>query len=100
VVNAAGQVVGQLSGGCGYDVYNTCNNIENSTVDGAFATYYDQVAPWLGSGGPCTDSHRRLARASFFLSALLDVYSVRSVVSDALLSRGGTEDRYGWFPRS
>ena len=55
VVNAAGQVVGQLSGGCGYDVYNTCNNIDNSTVDGAFAAYYDQVAPWLGSGGPCTD---------------------------------------------
>ncbi len=56
VVNAAGQVVGQLSGGCGYDVYNTCNNIDNSTVDGAFAAYYDQVAPWLGSGGPCTDA--------------------------------------------
>ena len=55
VVNAAGQVVGQLSGGCGYDVYNTCNNIDNSTVDGAFAAYYDQVAPWLGTGGPCTD---------------------------------------------
>lgn len=55
VVNAAGQVVGQLSGGCGYDVYNTCNNVDNSTVDGAFAAYYDQVAPWLGSGGPCTD---------------------------------------------
>ncbi len=56
VVNAAGQVVGQLSGGCGYDVYNTCNNIDNSTVDGAFAAYYDQVEPWLGSGGPCTDA--------------------------------------------
>ncbi len=55
VVNAAGQIVGQLSGGCGYDVYNTCNNIENSTVDGAFAAYYDQVAPYLGTGGPCTD---------------------------------------------
>jgi len=55
VVNSAGQVVGQLSGGCGYDVYNTCNNIDNSTVDGAFAAYYNQVAPWLGSGGPCTD---------------------------------------------
>ena len=55
VLNAAGQVVGQLSGGCGYDVYNTCNNIDNSTVDGAFAAYYDQVAPYLGTGGPCTD---------------------------------------------
>jgi hypothetical protein len=70
VVNSAGQVVGQLSGGCGYDVYNTCNNTVNSTVDGAFAAYYDQVAPWLGSGGPCTDSHRRLVRASFFLVSL------------------------------
>ena len=55
VLNAAGQVIGQLSGGCGYDVYNTCNNIDNSTVDGAFAAYYDQVAPYLGTGGPCTD---------------------------------------------
>ncbi len=53
VVNAQGQVVGQLSGGCGYDVYNTCNNTDNSTVDGAFAAYYDQVAQWLGGGGGC-----------------------------------------------
>jgi len=56
VVNSAGQIVGQLSGGCGYDVYNTCNNIDNSTVDGAFAAYYDQVAPYLGTGGPCGDA--------------------------------------------
>ena len=56
VVNSAGQVVGQLSGGCGYDVYNTCNNIDNSTVDGAFAAYYSQVAAYLGGGSPCGDA--------------------------------------------
>jgi hypothetical protein len=55
VVNASGQIVGQLSGGCGYDVYNTCNNIDNSTVDGAFAAYYDQIAAYLGGGTPCDD---------------------------------------------
>jgi len=56
VVNASGQIVGQLSGGCGYDVYNTCNNIDNSTVDGAFAAYYDQVAAYLGGGTSCDDA--------------------------------------------
>ena len=25
-------------------------------MDGAFAAYYDQVAPWLGSGTGCTDN--------------------------------------------
>jgi V8-like Glu-specific endopeptidase len=57
VVNADGKVVGQLSGGCGTDVYNTCNTVDNATVDGAFAAYFDQVAPWLAGGGQsCSDS--------------------------------------------
>jgi Trypsin-like peptidase domain len=56
VVNANGEVVGQLSGACGTDVNNTCNAVDNATVDGAFAAYYDLVAPILtgGGGGGCT----------------------------------------------
>ena len=48
VVNGGGKVVGQLSGGCGTNVYDTCDNVNNATVDGAFAHYYAQVAPYLG----------------------------------------------------
>ncbi len=55
VVNAEGQIVGQLSGACGYNVNDTCDNEQNSTVDGAFAAYYPEVAAWLGSAGPCDD---------------------------------------------
>lgn len=55
VVDSTGKVVGQLSGGCGTDVYNTCNSIDNATVDGAFASYYASVAQWLGSGSSCGD---------------------------------------------
>jgi len=55
VLNASGQIVGQLSGACGYNVNDECDAINNSTVDGAFAAYYSQVAPYLGSGSPgCT----------------------------------------------
>ncbi|HEY0160729.1 MAG TPA: trypsin-like peptidase domain-containing protein [Thermoanaerobaculia bacterium] len=61
VVNAAGQVVGQLSGGCGYNVNDVCDDTSNATVDGAFAAYYTAVAGILGSGGGgggggCTDA--------------------------------------------
>jgi V8-like Glu-specific endopeptidase len=54
VVNGAGQVVGQLTGGCGFNVNDPCDSALNATVDGAFANYFDQVAPWLDPG-PCTD---------------------------------------------
>jgi V8-like Glu-specific endopeptidase len=47
VVNAAGQVVGQLSGACGTNVNDTCDNISNATVDGAFAAYFGEVAVFL-----------------------------------------------------
>jgi hypothetical protein len=58
VVNDLGEVVGQLSGGCGTNVYDTCDNVNNATVDGAFASYYSEVAQWLdpGSGGSCVAS--------------------------------------------
>jgi hypothetical protein len=56
VVNAAGQLVGQLSGACGYNVNDSCDAIQNATVDGAFASYYDEVAPWLDPAGPPPES--------------------------------------------
>ena len=63
VVNAAGEIVGQLSGGCGYNVNDECDSVSNATVDGAFAAYYPAVASILGSGdggggdpGDCTDA--------------------------------------------
>lgn len=53
VVNSAGQVVGQLSGACGYNVNDPCDSASNATVDGAFASYFSEVEPYLdpGSGG-------------------------------------------------
>lgn len=57
VVNGAGEVVGQLSGACGYNVNDPCDEINNATVDGAFAAYYSEVASILGPGGStCTDA--------------------------------------------
>jgi hypothetical protein len=51
-VNAAGELVGQLSGACGFNVNDNCDADSNATVDGAFAAYYDQVAQFLGTGDP------------------------------------------------
>jgi V8-like Glu-specific endopeptidase len=57
VVNASGQLVGQLSGGCGYNVNDVCDTASNATVDGAFAAYFSSVQPYLGGGGPaCIDA--------------------------------------------
>jgi lysyl endopeptidase len=57
VVNGSGQVVGQLSGGCGTNVTDECDSQSNATVDGAFAAYYSKVSQWLspgGGGGSCS----------------------------------------------
>lgn len=53
VVNGAGQVVGQLSGACGFNVNDTCDSASNATVDGALAAYFSSVAQFLdpSSGG-------------------------------------------------
>lgn len=67
VVNGAGQLVGQLSGACGFNVNDVCDTASNATVDGAFAAYYSAVSSFLGSGdgggdgggddgGTCTDA--------------------------------------------
>lgn len=44
---STGQVVGQLSGACGYNPSDPCDSINNATVDGAFATYYRRIRRWL-----------------------------------------------------
>ena len=55
VLDASGQVVGQLSGACGTNLNDNCDSQNNATVDGAFANYYASVAQWLdGGGGGCT----------------------------------------------
>ncbi|RMF76585.1 MAG: hypothetical protein D6738_01095 [Acidobacteria bacterium] len=54
VLNASGQVVGQLSGACGTNPNNPCASNANATVDGAFAAYYSQISQWLDPGpGNC-----------------------------------------------
>jgi len=54
VVNGNGDVVGQLSGACGTNLNDVCDEVRNSTVDGAFASYYSQISSYLGGGGGCT----------------------------------------------
>ncbi len=54
VLNSAGEVVGQLSGCCGFNCANECDAANNWTVDGAMAFYWDQVAPFLNPTVGCT----------------------------------------------
>jgi hypothetical protein len=56
VVNASGEIVGQLSGCCGFNCGDVCDTGSNWTVDGAFAHYYSSVAPFLDNGGGCVPS--------------------------------------------
>ncbi len=56
VLDASGEVVGQLSGACGFNVNDPCDAAANATVDGAFANYFSQVETFLdpdGGGGGC-----------------------------------------------
>ncbi|MCH7720139.1 MAG: trypsin-like peptidase domain-containing protein [Planctomycetes bacterium] len=54
VLNSAGEVVGQLSGCCGFNCGNVCDSASNSTVDGALAFYWDSVAEFLDPDVGCT----------------------------------------------
>jgi hypothetical protein len=45
-----GQVVGQLTGICGNNPLDPCDNENNTTVDGAFASYFMEIMPWLAVG--------------------------------------------------
>jgi hypothetical protein len=47
VVNDSGQVVGQLYGACGFNLDDVCDSGSNATVDGAFASYFNQVSGFL-----------------------------------------------------
>jgi hypothetical protein len=65
VLNGSGQIVGQLSGACGFNVNDVCDSASNATVDGAFAYYYGQVSSILGGGGPsCSSSGASCSAAS------------------------------------
>lgn len=55
VVNSNSQIVGQLFGCCGFNCGDVCDSGSNSTIDGALAFYYDNVAPFLDPAG-CTPS--------------------------------------------
>ncbi len=64
VLNASAEVVGQLSGACGYNLNDECDAVNNATVDGAFASYYAEIEPFLGGGaagcsgyGDCDDGN-------------------------------------------
>lgn len=61
VVNGNGQIVGQLSGGCGYNLNDVCDAESNATVDGAFASYFADVAQWLDVGGGSGGSEMHVA---------------------------------------
>jgi len=47
VVNASSQVVGQLTGTCGYNTGDDCDHVQNATIDGALAYYWPSVQPFL-----------------------------------------------------
>lgn len=55
VVNANGDIVGQLSGCCGFNCGDVCDTASNSTVDGALAYYFSSVEPYLDPGTPSCD---------------------------------------------
>ncbi len=55
VLNGSSQVVGQLSGACGFNPSNPCDDVNNATVDGAFASYFSSISSILdNAGGGCT----------------------------------------------
>ncbi len=55
VVNNQSEIVGQLFGCCGFNCGDVCDKDNNFTVDGALASYYDQVAEFLDPS-PCVPS--------------------------------------------
>jgi len=54
VLNSASEVVGQLSGCCGFNCGSVCDSNANATVDGALAFYWDSVSEFLDPQGGCT----------------------------------------------
>lgn len=57
VVDANGDVVGQLYGACGFNIGDVCDADSNATVDGAFAAYFSQIEDILDPQGcPATET--------------------------------------------
>jgi len=56
VVNSSSEVVGQLSGCCGYNCGDECDFVNNWTVDGALAYYWDSVSAFLDPDIGCTEN--------------------------------------------
>jgi hypothetical protein len=56
VCNAAGQVVGQLTGACGLNTGDPCDAVNHAIVDGALASYFEDVAAFLDPPVTCTPS--------------------------------------------
>ncbi len=54
VVNAAGEIVGQLTGCCGFNCANECDSANNWTIDGAFADYFNEVESILDPVAGCS----------------------------------------------
>ncbi len=54
VLNSNSEVVGQLSGCCGFNCADECDAASNSTVDGALAFYWSSVAEFLDPPAGCT----------------------------------------------
>jgi hypothetical protein len=54
VLNSSGEIVGQLSGCCGFNCGDECDSQDNWTVDGALAYYWDSVSEYLDPDGGCT----------------------------------------------
>ncbi|HXV76442.1 MAG TPA: serine protease, partial [Candidatus Polarisedimenticolaceae bacterium] len=55
VYNGAGQIVGQLTGACGFSPGDPCASEDNATIDGAFANYFDAIDQYLDPS-PCSPS--------------------------------------------
>ncbi len=47
VLNRDSEVVGQLTGCCGYNCADDCDFVNNWTIDGAMASYWSAVEPFL-----------------------------------------------------
>ena len=55
VANGSDQIVGQLTGACGTNTGNVCDNDNNATIDGAFAFYFGNLEQYLDPAG-CSPS--------------------------------------------
>ena len=54
VVNSAGEIVGQLTGCCGFNCGDVCDSGNNWTIDGAFANYFNEVESILDPVAGCS----------------------------------------------